>query len=74
MNAEWIGAITFVVVVIFGAGKVISSQRSEIQKLKSDLNGIGRKVRRQYNVNLVVIAQTDDRKERLQLVEIFKED
>lgn len=74
MNAEWIGAVIFVVGTIFTAGKLISSQRAEIQQLKGDLNGIGKKVRKQHTRDLVLIALTDDRAERLRLVGILKEE
>jgi hypothetical protein len=74
VNAEWIGAVIFVITAIFAAGKIISSQRSEIQQLKGDLNGIGRKVRKQHTRDLVLIAMTDNRKERFKLVGILKED
>jgi len=74
LNAEWIGAAIFVIGTIFTAGKIISSQRADIQQLKGDLNGIGRKVRKQHTRDLILIAATDEREERFRLVEILKEE
>jgi hypothetical protein len=71
---EWIGAAIFVIGTIFTAGKIISAQRSATQQLKGDLNGIGRKVRKQHTRDLLLIAGTDSREERFRLVEILRED
>jgi len=70
MSAEWVGALTFVVGVIFAAGIL----RSEVKQLRTDLNGLGRKTRKQHTIQMVIIAQTDDRIERFKLVSLFKED
>ncbi len=70
MTGEWIAAATFVVGVIFAAGIL----RSEVKQLRTDLNGIGKKARKQHTIQLVIIAQTDDRIERFKLVTLFKED
>jgi hypothetical protein len=70
MSAEWVGALTFVVGVIFAAGIL----RSEVKQLRTDLNGIGKKARKLHTVQMVIIAQTDDRIERFKLVSLFKED
>lgn len=71
---EWITVSVFVVGVVYTAGKIISGSRAEIRQLRNDLNGLGRKVRRQHTVDMLLIAMTNDRTERFRLVELLKED
>ncbi len=72
--AEWIAVAIFLFGVIFAAGKIVSNAHSENKQLRADLNGLGRKMRKQKNIDLVVIAMTDDRIERFKLVGLLKED
>lgn len=70
MTGEWIAAGTFVVGVIFAAGIL----RGEVKQLRTDLNGIGKKARKQHTRDLIQVASTDDRIERFKLVALLKED
>jgi hypothetical protein len=75
---EWIGAAIFAVGAIFAAGKFMSTIRAELSQVRSDMNGIGRKVRdtqkQNHKIALVILASTDDREERFRLVDLLKED
>lgn len=82
MNAEVIGAAIFVITVIFAAGKLVS-------KNSSDINRVGAKVRdkeladferektalrRHYNMSLMMVASEDDREKRFRIAGQLRED
>lgn len=64
--------------IIFAAGQILSKVNANASKLKSDLNGVGSKMRdsqkQRHNLSLIVMAQTDDREERFKIAALLKED
>ena len=82
MSEGFIGALVFLIGVIFTAGGIINGQKKENAQLKIDISRIGNKqrdeeknaARRYHNICMVLESMIDDKETRFKIAGLLKED
>ena len=82
MNAELITVAIFLIGAIFAAGKLVSKNNSDINRLgakmrEKELADFEREktaLRRHYNMSLMMVASEEDREKRFRIAGQLRED